>query len=116
MKKLWQEIDILKTLRHKNHIKLLETIQTDSILCIIMELCPGGDLLSYVRKRRRLPEIHAKFIFKQIIQAVDYLHQNLIVHRDIKLENILLDGHGMIKIGDFGVSRKIDDQNEILFE
>jgi serine/threonine protein kinase len=40
----------------------------------------------------------------------------LIVHRDIKLENILLDGHGRIKIGDFGVSRTIEDQNEILFE
>lgn len=44
------------------------------------------------------------------------MHENLIVHRDIKLENILLDGHGHIKIADFGVSRKIDHMNEILFE
>ena len=97
----------MKSLKHANHIKLLETIQTDSLLCIIMELCPGGDLLSYVRKRRSLEETKAKYIFRQIIKAVDYLHKNLIVHRDIKLENILLDGHGRIKIGDFCVSRKI---------
>ena len=81
-----------------------------------MELCPGGDLLSYVRKRRKIPEVQAKYIFKQIMKGVAYLHRNLIVHRDIKLENILLDGHGRVKIGDFGVSKKMDHRNEILFE
>lgn len=55
--KTYDEIRILQTLRHENHIKLLETIKTDHHICIVMELCPGGDLQSYVRKRRRLPEI-----------------------------------------------------------
>lgn len=99
---------------HQNHIKLLETFETDSHQCIVMELCPGGDLQTYVRKRRKLTEIQAKYIFKQIMQAIQFLHKNLIVHRDIKLENILLDGQGRIKIGDFGVSRKIKSNNEIL--
>jgi serine/threonine protein kinase len=81
-----------------------------------MELCPGGDLLAYVRKRRKIPELQAKYIFKQIMKGVAYLHRNLIVHRDIKLENILLDGHGRVKIGDFGVSKKMEHRNEILFE
>ena len=80
-----------------------------------MELCPGGDLLNYVRKRRKLTEKYAKFVFKQIMEGIAYLHQNKVAHRDIKLDNILLDGHGNIKIGDFGVSKKIDE-NEILFE
>lgn len=74
---------------------------------MVMELCPGGDLQSYIRKRRKLSEIQSKYIFKQIVKALVYLHENLIVHRDIKLENILLDGYGNLKIADFGVSKKL---------
>jgi serine/threonine protein kinase len=55
-KKVFSEIKILSTLKHENHIKLLETVHTDTHICIVLELCPGGDLLSYVRKRRKLPE------------------------------------------------------------
>jgi serine/threonine protein kinase len=54
--KVFSEIEILQILKHENHIKLLETVLTDTHICIVMEMCPGGDLLSYVRKRRRLPE------------------------------------------------------------
>jgi 5'-AMP-activated protein kinase catalytic alpha subunit len=114
--KVFSEIEILQILKHENHIKLLETVLTDTHICIVMEMCPGGDLLSYVRKRRRLPEKQSKYIYRQIVKGIAYLHENLIVHRDIKLENILLDGHGHIKIADFGVSKKIEHANDILFE
>ena len=50
------------------------------------------------------------------MEGIAYLHENCVAHRDIKLDNILLDGHGNIKIGDFGVSRRIDGENELLFE
>jgi serine/threonine protein kinase len=63
-KKIMNEIDILKSLRHPNNIKLLETFQTDKHHMIVMELCPGGDLLNYVRKRRKLSEKYAKFVFR----------------------------------------------------
>lgn len=72
-----------------------------------MELCGGGDLLNYVRKRRRLKEDLAKYFFKQIIEALHYIHQKNIVHRDIKLDNILLDHEGNVKICDFGVSKLV---------
>jgi NUAK family SNF1-like kinase len=114
-KKMSNEISILKSLRHPNVVKLLETFEIEKHHLIVMELCPGGDLLNYVRKRRKLNEKYAKFVFKQIMEGMAYLHQNGVVHRDIKLDNILLDGHGNIKIADFGVSRKVID-NEILFE
>ena len=114
-RKMMQEIDILKSIKHTSHIKLLETFQTAKHYLIVMELCPSGDLLNYVRKRRKLTEKNAKYLFKQIMQGIAYMHQIGIVHRDIKLDNILLDGHGNVKIGDFGVSRRVD-QEELLFE
>lgn len=81
-----------------------------------MELCAGGDLLNYVRKRRKLKEDIAKYIFKQVVEGLYYCHAKNIVHRDIKLDNLLLDDEGTVKICDFGVSKLIKDQNEILTE
>mmetsp|Transcript_30214 Transcript_30214/g.21972 ORF Transcript_30214/g.21972 Transcript_30214/m.21972 type:complete len:102 (-) Transcript_30214:729-1034(-) len=63
-KKMQNEIKILQKLRHPNCIKLLETFRTKKHFLIVMELCPGGDLLNYVRKRRKLTEKYAKFVFK----------------------------------------------------
>ena len=65
-----------------------------------MEMCAGGDLLNYVRKRRRLKENYAKFVFKQIVDGIAYLHSKSILHRDIKLDNILLDGKGNVKVSE----------------
>ena len=114
-RKMMQEIDILKAIKHTSHIKLMETFQTSKHYLIVMELCPGGDLLNYVRKRRKLSEKNAKYLFKQIMQGIAYMHTIGIVHRDIKLDNILLDGNGNVKIGDFGVSRRVEHE-ELLFE
>ena len=70
-----------------------------------MELCAGGDLLNYVRKRRKLKEDSAKFVFRQVVEGLQYCHSKGIVHRDMKLDNLLLDESGTVKICDFGVSR-----------
>ena len=70
-----------------------------------MELCAGGDLLSYVRRRKKLDETLAKYLFKQAAKSLAYCHTNLVLHRDIKLENLLIDEEGAIKLCDFGVSR-----------
>ena len=104
-KKLMQEVSIIKRTRHPNVVKLYETFESEKHVLFSMEMCAGGDLLNYVRKRRKLKEPVAKILFKQIIEAIGYIHTRSIVHRDIKLDNILLDGKGNVKIGDFGVSR-----------
>jgi len=76
-------------------------------MILAMELCAGGDLLNYVRKRKKLEESEAKVLFKQIIQGLGHIHKRRILHRDIKLDNILLDGKGRVKIADFGVSKLV---------
>ena len=70
-----------------------------------MENISGGDLLSFVKKRTKISEKISKFIFRQILQAIKYIHSKNIVHRDIKLDNVLIDLNNNIKICDFGVGR-----------
>ena len=72
-----------------------------------MEVCGSGDLLNYVRRRRKLKEDAAKHLFKQIMEGLRYCHSRGILHRDIKLDNILLTSEGDIKICDFGVSKLV---------
>lgn len=106
-----QEFAILKQSNHKSIVRLYDTFETSKHICFVMELCSGGDLLTYVRKRRKLKEDVAKYFFKQIIEGLAYIHHSkLIVHRDIKLDNILLDANGRIKICDFGVSKQLSTE------
>ena len=63
-----------------------------------MEYIYGGDLLSFVKKRSKLNEITTKLIFRQIIEGLHYIHSQNIVHRDIKLDNILIDLNNNIKV------------------
>ena len=89
--------------------------ETPKYIMIIMENICGGDIISFVRKRTKLNEVTSKFIFRQIIEALQYIHSQNIVHRDIKLDNILIDLSNNIKICDFGVSKHIK-KNEILYD
>lgn len=114
-RKVMQEVMILKQTRHRNIVQLFEYFQTSKHVLIVIELSSGGDLLSYVRKRRQLKEEVAKSVFKQIIEALKYCHSKRILHRDIKLDNILLTIEGVVKICDFGVS-KIVKQGERMTE
>ena len=69
-----------------------------------MEYASGGELYDYLNERKRVSEMEARSIFRQIVSAVHFLHKNRIVHRDLKLENILIDANGDIKLADFGLS------------
>ena len=105
--KVMHEVGILLRLRHCSVVKLYETFETKRHMLLVMEMCAGGDLLNYVRKRKKLDEDSAKVIFRQIIEGLGYIHRKRILHRDIKLDNILLDGKGNVKIADFGVSKLV---------
>lgn len=70
------------------------------------EYCPGGDLRALVSSRKKLPEKEARFYLAEILVAIDELHKNGIIHRDIKLDNVLLDKDGHAKLTDFGLSKE----------
>ena len=113
--KIMHEVGILLRLRHQSVVKLYETFETQRHIMLVMELCAGGDLLNFVRKRKKCDEPLAKVLFKQIIEGIGYIHSKSILHRDIKLDNILLDGKGNVKIADFGVSKTVK-QGETMYE
>ncbi|XP_037352325.1 LOW QUALITY PROTEIN: NUAK family SNF1-like kinase 2 [Talpa occidentalis] len=99
-----REIEIMSSLNHPHIIAIHEVFENSSKMVIVMEYASRGDLYDYISERPRLSERDARHFFRQIVSAVHYCHQNGVVHRDLKLENILLDANGNIKIADFGLS------------
>ena len=112
--KIVNERNIMKELDNKNIIKILDYFEDNKYIFIIMEYINGGNLYSLVKKRRVLQEKVAKYIFKQMISALKYIHSHNIAHRDIKLDNILLDLYSGIKICDFGIGKKLTSKNQLL--
>jgi len=101
-----KEIEILKKLNHPNIVKVLETFDTPNNLFVVMELVKGESLTNFLKRKKNncLAEQEARPIFKQIVSGILYCHNFNISHRDIKLDNILIDYKSNIKIIDFGFS------------
>jgi serine/threonine protein kinase len=110
-----REIKLLQKMNHPNIVKIFEAFETDDYVYLVMEYVGGGSLHSYLREKpnRRLEEDDAKRIFKQIMTALHYCHRKSIAHRDIKLENILLDENNNVKLIDFGFSTCIPNDKKI---
>ena len=105
---LTREIHHHRQLHHPHITQLYEVIATESSIWLVTELCSGGELFDYLAEKGRISEEEARHIFGQICLAVNYLHEKGIVHRDLKLENVLLDERCRIKLGDFGFTREFD--------
>ncbi|NXO11940.1 M3K19 kinase, partial [Oriolus oriolus] len=105
--KFHEEVDLLKTLKHVNIVTYLGTCLEDNVLSIFMEFVPGGSISSILNRFGPLPEVVLCKYTKQILQGVAYLHDNCVVHRDIKGNNVMLMPNGVIKLIDFGCARRL---------
>lgn len=102
--RLKRELLILTNVDHPNIIKIYEIIENNEVYFIIMEYCKSGELFNYIVKNKRLSEEISAFFFYQLINGINYLHNQGICHRDLKPENLLLSKNYKLKIIDFGLS------------
>ncbi|THH10770.1 hypothetical protein EW146_g8267 [Bondarzewia mesenterica] len=105
---LTREIHHHRQLHHPHVTQLYEVIATENSIWLVTELCSGGELFDYITEKGRLSEDETRIIFGQLCLAVNYVHEKGIVHRDLKLENVLLDERCRIKLGDFGFTREFE--------
>ncbi|KAM3915072.1 NUAK family SNF1-like kinase 1 [Leptodactylus fuscus] len=110
---LQREIEITALLKHEHIIQVFEVFESTDKIIIVMEYASNGELYDFINNKHQLPERDARRFFRQIVSAVHYCHKNGIVHRDIKLENILLDENLNVKLADFGLSN-LYHKNQVL--
>ncbi|KAM3962931.1 LOW QUALITY PROTEIN: nuak family kinase 1 [Aphomia sociella] len=99
-----REVQIMSSVRHPNIVHIYEVFENSEKMILVMEYCSGGELYDYLSQKKVLQEDEARRLFRQIATAVYYCHIHKICHRDLKLENVLLDDTGSAKIADFGLS------------
>jgi MAP/microtubule affinity-regulating kinase len=89
---MFKEISALKNLKHKNILKILNafTLKKEMKVVLVLEYLDGGELKKYVKDNERLGEDECQWFFKQLYHAISYCHREKIIHRDLKLENIML--------------------------
>ncbi|GAA6019516.1 hypothetical protein JCM10207_003729 [Rhodosporidiobolus poonsookiae] len=107
--KVRREIEVLKMVRHPNIVRLYDVIETEKYIGIVLEYASGGELFDHILAHRYLKERDASRLFAQLISGVSYLHSKGVVHRDLKLENLLLDRNRNVIITDFGFANRFND-------
>lgn len=112
--KIYREINALKQSKHPNIVRLEEVLQNSKYIGIVLEYASGGEFYKYIQKRRYLKENVACKLFSQLISGVNYIHSKGLVHRDLKLENLLLDKNENLIITDFGFVNEYYTNNGLM--
>ncbi|KAK4509020.1 uncharacterized protein ATC70_007369 [Mucor velutinosus] len=101
-------------LSHKNIVRVYDVLTEDDYIYIVMEYVEGGELFDKIKQSKGLAEPTARRWFREIIEAVEYIHDNNIVHRDLKPENVLIDSTQRIRICDFGFGNVFKERHQVL--
>lgn len=115
----FREVELLAKLKHPNVVEYRENFCDGNVLHIVMAYCDGGDLAGRIRERTEAAGVHAQpsayFSISQILDwfvqmamAIKYLHEQRVLHRDLKTSNIFLTTENVIKLGDFGIAKTLD--------
>ncbi|XP_063405347.1 serine/threonine-protein kinase MARK2-like [Mytilus trossulus] len=99
-----REAIVLQKIQHPNIVRMYEVMETENGYYLVLESVEGGEFIKYLCMKKFLPEFECRKFARQLVSAVDHLHRSNIVHRDLKLENFLLDKDLNLKIIDFGLS------------
>ncbi|KAJ4751848.1 Serine/threonine-protein kinase 36 [Rhynchospora pubera] len=110
---LRQEIEILRKLKHRNIIEMLDAFETPQEFCVVTEFAQG-ELFEVLEDDKCLPEEEVQAIAKQLVKALHYLHYNRIIHRDMKPQNILISSGSVVKLCEFGFARAMSVNTVVL--
>jgi serine/threonine protein kinase len=101
------EVEVMRKLSHPNIVRYLGTDRDDKSFFIFLELVPGGSITTMLGKYGKFKEPIIQGYTREILQGLQYLHSNKILHRDIKGPNVLVDHRGVCKLSDFGCSKEL---------
>ena len=108
------EIGILKKLKHKFIVDLVDFHWDDKYIYIVMEYCGGGDLSSVIRQRKCLPELSCQRFLQQLASALQFLRQHNVSHMDLKPSNLLIKDNNppLLKVADFGFAKHLEENSK----
>jgi len=110
--KMSQEIRLHKAVAHNHLVKLYSYFEDPNFVYIVLELCRKRSLMELHKRRKAITEPETRYFLHQILLGCLYLHENKIIHRDLKLGNVFLNDNMEVKIGDFGLATKVDYDGE----
>ena len=107
------EIGILQRLEHENIIRLLDWFETNTDFVVVTQFA-YGELFEIFQDDKRLPEAEVSNIARQLVKALNYLHSQKVIHRDMKPQNVLIGANGTVKLCDFGFARAMSSDTTVL--
>jgi serine/threonine protein kinase len=109
---LQAEIKIHRTLKHRHVCEYKHFFEDRQNCYILLELCHNQSMNEMIKRRKRLTEPETTYIMRQLLEAMHYLHDQLVIHRDLKLGNLFLDRNLNIKVGDLGLASRLENAEE----
>ncbi|XP_048728781.1 serine/threonine-protein kinase PLK1-like [Ostrea edulis] len=110
--KMTQEISIHRSVSHKHIVKFHSFFEDVDNVYILLELCRRRSMMELHKRRKAVTEPEARYFVQQVILACQYLHNNKVIHRDLKLGNLFINDEMEVKIGDFGLATRVDYDGE----